>query len=201
MLEHPLAAHTLAGLRDSTTAPAEFRRLTRVLTTVLLIEATKDLATRTGVVQTPMEEAQTQLLASGIAIIPILRAGLGMVDVALDLFPDVAVGYIGLEREETTAIANRYYTNLPDLSNRVSLCLDPMLATGGSASQALSLLKGVGVMAPKLISIVAAPQGVARVQKDHPDCAIITAALDRDLNAQSFILPGLGDYGDRLFST
>jgi uracil phosphoribosyltransferase len=124
-----------------------------------------------------------------------------MLDAALDLFPDVAVGYIGLERDESTAIAKGYYSKLPRLAGRTTLCLDPMLATGGSASRAINLMKEAGAINPVMVCVVAAPDGVARLQTDHPEVAIYAAALDQGLNDQKYILPGLGDFGDRLYGT
>jgi len=137
----------------------------------------------------------------GLVVVPVLRAGLGMLDPALAMFADVSVGYIGLERSHDTAIAHSYYCKLPAIGDRFTLCLDPMLATGGSASQALALIKGAGAKTIVMVSVVSAPEGVARLQSDHPDVEIVTAALDRELNELKYILPGLGDFGDRLFGT
>ena len=152
-------------------------------------------------VQTPLEMTQVNKLGSGLAVVPILRAGLSMLEASLELFPDVAVGYIGLERSHDTAIAHSYYVKLPKLAGRFTLCMDPMLATGGSASQALSLLKANGAKDLVMVCVIAAPEGVEKLLSDHPDVPIYTAALDRQLNDLKYILPGLGDYGDRLYGT
>lgn len=150
---------------------------------------------------TPLENTDGKVLAEGLAAVPVLRAGLGMLEPVVKLFSDVKVGYIGLERNHDTAVAHSYYCKLPDLSDRFTLCIDPMLATGGSASQAISLIKANGGKRIAMVSVVAAPQGVAKLQQDHPDVRIVTAALDRDLDPRKYILPGLGDFGDRLYGT
>lgn len=201
VLEHPLASHLLACLRDKVTAPEEFRRATRALSMLLALEATRGLAVTSRSVRTPVAETTVEEIEDSLAVVPILRAGLGMLDPILELFPKVDVGYIGLERHEDTAIAHSYYCKLPELSGKVAICLDPMLATGGSASQAVALIK---TQAPKrvfMVSIVAAPEGVQRMTEDHPEVPIITAALDQGLNDRRYIVPGVGDYGDRLFGT
>lgn len=201
VVEHPLAAHIVGALRDRKTPPEQYRHLTRTLTTILLLDATRDVPTETCKVHTPLEEADARRLSQSLAVVPVLRAGLAMLEAAVSLFPDVAVGYIGLERHHETAIAHSYYCKLPRLQGRFTLCFDPMLATGGSASQALSLLKAHGAERPVMVSILAAPEGVAKVQADHPDVPIFTAALDRELDPRKYILPGLGDFGDRLYGT
>lgn len=201
VLSHPLAGHLLAALRDRETPPEQFRQLAGRLTTLLVIEATRGLATSDSSVETPLEQAQVAVLGQGLAVVPVLRAGLGMLEPIVDLFPDVAVGYIGLERHHDTAIAHSYYCKLPRLQDRFTLCVDPMLATGGSASQALSLLKAAGAQVLAMVSVVSAPEGVARLQADHPEVPIHTAALDRELDSRKYILPGLGDFGDRLYGT
>ncbi|HVL38660.1 MAG TPA: uracil phosphoribosyltransferase, partial [Fimbriimonadaceae bacterium] len=142
-----------------------------------------------------------RVLGQPLAVVPVLRAGLGMLEPITDLFPDVSVGYIGLERHHDTAIAHSYYSKLPVLSGKYTLCVDPMLATGGSASQAISLIKTHGPDRVVMVSVVSAPEGVRRLERDHPEVEIFTAALDRQLNEQKYILPGLGDYGDRLYGT
>ncbi|MFN8218747.1 MAG: uracil phosphoribosyltransferase [Fimbriimonadales bacterium] len=149
----------------------------------------------------PARDQTCRVLAQGLAVVPVLRAGLGMLDPILHLFPDVSVGYIGLERDHKTAIAHSYYCKLPTLTGRYTLCVDPMLATGGSASQAITLLKSHGASPVVMVCVISAPEGVARLQADHPDVDIITAAHDRELNEHKYILPGLGDFGDRLFGT
>lgn len=198
---HPLAHHLLTELRRESTDPAAFRRLSYTLSTLLVLEATRDLPLVDTTVATPLEEAPGKQLGQAIAMVPVLRAGLGMLEATLRLFPDVAVGYIGLVRDHTTAVASSYYCKLPRLEDRFVLCADPMLATGGSACQALSLLKENGAKVLRLVTVVSAPQGIERVEEEHPDVTIVTAAVDRDLNHLRYILPGLGDYGDRLYGT
>jgi uracil phosphoribosyltransferase len=201
IIQHPLALHVITHLRDKTTKPALFRTLCDQITLLLALEATRDLATEERVIDTPLEKMTGRVLASPLAIVPILRAGLGMVGPFLDLFPDVSVGYIGLERDHATAIAHSYYCKLPPLDGRRVLVVDPMLATGGSAVQALDVVKAAGGRDLALVCIVAAPEGVALVEQHHPDVPIFIAALDRELNARKYILPGLGDFGDRLYGT
>ncbi|MBI5382225.1 MAG: uracil phosphoribosyltransferase [Opitutae bacterium] len=201
LLDHPLAAHFVTHLRDKTTKPATFRTLAYQLSLLLAIEATRDLPTIEKTVETPLESTPGRVLAQPLVVIPILRSGLGMMQPFLDLFPNVSVGYIGLERDHETARAHSYYCKLPPLAGSRVIVVDPMLATGGSAAQALSLVKAGGAVAPRLVCIVAAPEGVAEVEKTHPELTIHTAALDRALNARKYILPGLGDFGDRLYGT
>lgn len=201
LVEHPLAQHALTQLRDLATPPETYRHLTRTLATVLVLEATRSLATGSVRVRTPLEECEGLRLAQGLAVVPVLRAGLAMVESALALFPDVAVGYIGLERDEETARAHRYYCKLPRLAGRLTLCCDPMLATGGSASQAVGFLKGAGADRIAMLSVVAAPEGVEHLSTVHPELPIYAAALDRELDERKYILPGLGDFGDRLYGT
>jgi uracil phosphoribosyltransferase len=201
VLQHPLAVHVLTHLRDRTTKPALFRTLGQQITLLLALEATRDLSTEEKPIETPLEAVTGRVLAKPLAVVPILRAGLSMVEPFLDLFPDVSVGYIGLERDHVTAIAHSYYCKLPPLAGRRVLVVDPMLATGGSAAQALDVVKAAGGRELALVCIVAAPEGVALVTERHPDVPIYTAALDRELNARKYILPGLGDFGDRLYGT
>lgn len=200
-LDHPLAGHLLAELRHRDTPPDRFRDLSFVITTLLVLEATRDLSTRSQTIMTPLEDTECTVLNEGLAAVPVLRAGLGMLDPVVRLFSDVKVGYIGLERNHDTAVAHSYYCKLPDVTGRRVLCLDPMLATGGSASQAISLIKAHGGERIVMVSVVAAPQGIQKLQHDHPDVRIVTGSLDRDLNELKYILPGLGDYGDRLYGT
>lgn len=200
-LDHPLAAHLLAGLRDRTTRPERFRALCKQLTTLLVLQSTYGIRTRATVIETPLEVTEQRVLDQSLAAVPVLRAGLGMLDPVLDLFPDVSVGYIGLERHEQTAVARSYYSKLPKLTGRYTLCLDPMLATGGSAAQAISLIKDAGAESVVMVSIVATPEGVEKLNLAHPEVDIIAAALDRGLNEQKYIVPGLGDFGDRLYGT
>lgn len=201
ILDHPLARHALTRLRDCSTPPAEFRALAYQVGLLLALKATHDLPTAEHAVQTPLEPFLGRRLSQGLVIVPVLRAGLGMVQPYTELFPDVSVGYIGLERHHDTAIAHSYYCKLPPLTGKRVLCVDPMLATGGSAVQALNLLRANGAKDLALTVIVAAPEGVAIVEQAHPDVPIYTAALDRELNPQKYILPGLGDFGDRLYGT
>ena len=201
VLDHPLAGHLLAELRDKKTAPERFRCLTDSLTTLLVLQATYLIRTRDTVVETPIKNTTVRVLDQPLAVVPVLRAGLGMLDPTLRLFPDVAVGYIGLERHEETAVARSYYSKLPTLTDRFTLCLDPMLATGGSAAQAISLIKAHGATQVTMVSIVSAPEGVAFLQAHHPDVSIVTASLDECLNDKKYIVPGLGDFGDRLYGT
>lgn len=202
VLSHPLAAHYLTHLRDKTTKPANFRLLTKRLTVLLAIEATRSLETLQRSIETPMEAIDSLVLAHPLVAVPILRAGLGMLDPIVEFFPDVSVGYIGLERDHETAVASAYYAKLPPkMDGRTTLILDPMLATGGSACSAITTVKAAGAGQVLMLCIVAAPEGVARIQAAHPDVAIFTAGLDRELNAVKYILPGLGDFGDRLYGT
>ena len=201
ILQHPLADHALTHLRDRTTKPATFRTLSHQLGLLLALDATRDLPTRSHAVNTPLEPHTGKILAEGLIVVPILRAGLGMVQPYLDLFPEVSVGYVGLERDHQTAVARSYYCKLPPLAGKRVLCVDPMLATGGSAVTALDLLREAGATELSLVVIVASPEGVAVVEKAHPNVPIFTAALDRELNAKKYILPGLGDFGDRLYGT
>jgi len=199
--KHPLVADSLVGLRDRETEPEEFRELARKLITLLVYEATADLPVRHGSVQTPLKEAAATFVEDEVVAIPVLRAGLGLLGPVLELLPRVSVGYIGLERDEETAVARIYYNKLPKLAGKVPMLLDPMLATGGSAAQALDLIKEAGGRNPRMLCVVAAPEGVKVVAERHPEVRIYTAALDEGLNDRAYIVPGLGDFGDRLFGT
>jgi uracil phosphoribosyltransferase len=202
VLQHPLAAHFITHLRDETTKPATFRTLAYHLSLILAIEATRDIETEEKLIQTPLEAMTGRVLAhQPLVVVPILRAGLGMVQPFTDLFPDVSVGYVGLERDHETAKARSYYCKLPPLAGRHVFIVDPMLATGGSAVQALTVVKQHGATRIRLVCIVCAPEGVAEVEKYHPGTVIHMAALDRELDARKYILPGLGDFGDRLYGT
>ena len=198
---HPLVADSLAGLRDKQTDPEAFRVHARNVITLLLYEATADLPVRRSTVETPLREADALLIDREVVAIPVLRAGLGLLPPVLELLPRVSVGYIGLERDEDTAVARIYYNKLPKLEGKVPLLLDPMLATGGSAAQALDLIKEAGGVEPRFICVVAAPEGVKVVEERHPEVNIYAAALDEGLNSKAYIVPGLGDFGDRLFGT
>ncbi|MFA5265583.1 MAG: uracil phosphoribosyltransferase [Opitutaceae bacterium] len=201
ILDHPLASHFVTHLRDKTTKPAAFRSITYQLGLLLAIEATRDLPTVEKKIETPLEPLSSKVLSLPLVIVPIFRAGLGMMQPFLDLFPDVSVGYIGMERDHATAHAHSYYCKLPPLEGKRVIVVDPMVATGGSAVQTLSILKAAGADAPRLVCIVAAPEGMQEVERLHPDTIIHTAALDRALNDTKYILPGLGDFGDRLYGT
>ncbi|HVM10962.1 MAG TPA: uracil phosphoribosyltransferase [Actinomycetota bacterium] len=200
VVDHPLAAHLLTRLRDRTTPPPVFRTLTRRLTAILALEATRDLPAETRTVETPLEPAEGRELA-GIVAIPILRAGLGMLEAVSELFPEVAVGYIGLERDEATLRPASYYEKLPTVEGRHVLLLDPMLATGGSAVRACEGVKAGRPASIRMVCVVAAPEGIAALERAHPDVRIVAAAIDRGLSDRGFILPGLGDFGDRLYGT
>lgn len=202
VLDHPLARDLLARLRQKDTDPARFRTLTRRLGWLLVVEATRDLATQDVSVDTPLETIQGQRLVDGLVAIPVLRAGLGLLDSVTDLYPDAVVGYLGMERDEVTLEPRDYYAKLPPMDGRRALVLDPMLATGGSGSAAVAHVKETS--SPTSISfvcVVAAPEGVEKMRTDHPDVPIVAGALDRQLNDVGFILPGLGDFGDRLHGT
>jgi len=201
IVEHPLASHLLSVLRDASVRPDQFRRTCGALSTILILEATKTLLTEVRPVQTPLERTAGRYLAEGLTVVPILRAGLGMLESALGVFPDVTVGFVGIERHEDSALPRGYYCKLPSMSHRLTLCFDPMLATGGSACSALRLLREHGADHIVFVSIVSTPEGVARLAEEHPDVPIVTAALDRGLDERMFIVPGLGDFGDRLYGT
>ena len=194
--------HKLAVLRDESTEPKKFREVVRELSWLLGYEALADARTRQIEVQTPLEVTVAHQLADRIGLVPILRAGLGMVEAMLELMPTAQVWHLGLFRDERTLRPVEYYNRLPDSATvDVCLILDPMLATGGSATAAIDVLKRWGASRIKLINLIAAPEGVAAVQAAHPDVAIHCAALDRQLNERGYIQPGLGDAGDRQFGT
>jgi uracil phosphoribosyltransferase len=201
VVDHPLAGHLLASLRDTGTDPERFRHLSRRLSTVLVLEATRGLATRAATVPTPLCDAEVQVLDGPVVAVPILRAGLGLLEAVTDLLPAVQVGYIGLERDEATLQPSSYYLKVPPMDGAAVLLLDPMLATGGSAAFATRLLKEHGATHIQLVCVVAAPEGVRRLAEEHPDVRVVTAALDDGLNDVGYIVPGLGDFGDRLFGT
>jgi len=203
VLDHPLLQHKLSILRDQNTGVKDFREVVSEIATLMCYEATRDLPLQDVVVQTPIAKAVTkQISGKKLAIVPILRAGLGMVDGIHTLIPSAKVGHIGLFRDPKTLEPVKYYCKMPnDISEREVIILDPMLATGGSASAAISFIKEYGVTHIKLMNILAAPEGIARVQKDHPDVDIYVAAVDEGLNDRCYIVPGLGDAGDRIFGT
>ncbi|MGZ4482284.1 MAG: uracil phosphoribosyltransferase [Mycobacteriaceae bacterium] len=203
VVDHPLVQHKLGLLRDRTTTTRDFRQLMAEIATFLCYEATRDLETEPADVRTPLERTE-RLRISGkkLGVVVVLRAGLGMLDAVLDLIPVARVGFVGLYRDERTLEPVEYYCKLPgDLGERDVLLLDPMLATGGSVSAAVQLCRDHGARRIRLLSVVAAPAGVERLHRNHPDVVVYTAAVDRDLDAHGYILPGLGDAGDRLFGT
>ena len=201
--DHPLIAHKVTILRDKATPSATFRLLVDELVTLLAYEATRNVRVVPREVETPLTTTTgTTIARPAPIIVPILRAGLGMLDGMARLLPSAEVGFLGLKRDEKTLKAVTYANRLPDdLTGRQVFVLDPMLATGGSAVQALTIVKENGAVNPTLVSIVSSPEGVAEVEKHHPGTVIHTAALDRTLNARKYILPGLGDFGDRLYGT
>jgi uracil phosphoribosyltransferase len=189
-------------LRDARTAPPAFRRAANRISVLLAAEALRDLPSSAAIVTTPLGPADGRVVLTDVVVVPVLRAGLGMLDAVLELLPTARVGHIGLQRDEATAIASRYYSKLPpDLSQSHVLMIDPMLATGGSAVAAIDLIKAAGATAISMICIVSAPEGVSLLERAHPDVAVYTPVVDKELNAHKFIVPGLGDFGDRLYGT
>jgi uracil phosphoribosyltransferase len=203
VVNHPLVQHKLTLMRRRETSTGEFRLLLRELSPLMLYEATRDLPMEMRRIDTPMEQIDAPVLAGKkLCFVPILRAGLGMLDGMLDLVPAARVGHVGLYREPATLDAVEYYIKVPeDIGERLVIVLDPMLATGHSASAALDRLKAQGARAIRFISLLAAPRGVELLRDEHPDVTLYTAAIDRELNDHAYILPGLGDAGDRLFGT
>lgn len=203
VLNHPLITHKLAILRDINTGTKEFRELVTEISTILMYEAMRDAKLEKTTIETPLEKMETGMIdEDSYAIVPILRAGMGMVDGILNVFPNAKIGHIGLYRNEETFEPVEYYYKMPEgIGNREVLVVDPMLATGGSASATISKLKEDGVTKIKLLCIVAAPQGIKCIEDDHPDVQIFCAVVDRELNENAYILPGLGDAGDRVYGT
>jgi len=201
VVDHPLARTILTALRDATTPPPLFRLLAKRLALALVVEATRTVPTEARRVTTPLAEADGSRIAAPLVAVPILRAGLGMLEAVTELFPEVAVGYIGLERDHATFQPSAYYSKLPPLEGAWVLLLDPMLATGGSASAACTSLFAAQPARVTLLSVVAAPEGVDRLATEHPDLDVVTAAVDERLNDAAYIVPGLGDFGDRLYGT
>ena len=200
VIAHPLVQHNLTRLRDERTEPQEFRRVLSEVAALMLYEATRSFAVDPVAVVTPMERARGRRLRREVLLVPVLRAGLGMLDSILQLIPAARVGFIGLKREETTLQAHSYHKSLPpDLRRFEVILIDPMLATGGSAVAALDLLAERRAARIRLVCLVAAPEGIKRVRQSHAQVPIFTAAIDRQLNEKGYILPGLGDAGDRLF--
>jgi uracil phosphoribosyltransferase len=202
IISHPLVHDALVSLRDKQTPPEEFRRAATRISVLLAAEALRDVPSRELTVQTPLGPAPGRRIGADVVVVPVLRAGLGMLDAVLELVPGARVGHIGLQRDEMTAVASQYYSKLPArLDASYVLMIDPMLATGGSAVAALDLLQRAGAGIVRMICIVAAPEGVALVERHHPEVEIFTPAVDRELNAHKYIVPGLGDFGDRLYGT
>jgi uracil phosphoribosyltransferase len=202
-VEHPLVRHKLGLLRERTTSTADFRRLVDELTLLLTYEATKDFPTERVEVETPLERTTVERISGKkVAVCPVLRAGVGMLDGVLSLIPGARVGFIGLYRDEETLQAVEYFVKLPnDIAERDVLVLDPMLATGNSTAAAIEIVKAAGVASIVVIAIIAAPEGIKRVLDEHPEVRIVVTAIDRGLNEHGFIVPGLGDAGDRLYAT
>ena len=203
ILDHPLIRHKVAIIRDKNTTTKQFREVIGEIATLMAFEASKDVPTQTITVETPLETVeQTVVKENSIAIVPILRAGLGMVDGILTLFPAAKVGHIGMYRNEETLEPQEYYCKLPQgIDEKVVMLVDPMLATGGSACDAIALLKKRGCKHIKFLAIIGAPEGVEKVHSEHPDVEVYVSTLDRQLNENGYILPGLGDAGDRIFGT
>jgi len=202
IVDHPLVHDALVQLRDKRTPPEHFRRAATRISVLLASEALRDAPHDTITVDTPIGPAPGRRLRPDIVVVPVLRAGLGMLDAVLELVPDARVGHIGLQRDEMTAVASRYYSKLPSsLAQSFVLMIDPMLATGGSAVAALELLREAGATDIRIVCIVAAPEGIATVEQHHPDVSIYTPVVDQRLNDQKYIVPGLGDFGDRLYGT
>jgi uracil phosphoribosyltransferase len=202
LVEHPLVHDALVELRDKRTTPEHFRRAATRISVLLAAEAMREMPTTNVSVDTPLGPAPGRKIGSDVVVVPVLRAGLGMLDAVLELVPDARVGHIGLQRDEMTAAASQYYSKLPsDLAGSFVLMIDPMLATGGSAVAALDLLRRAGASRVRIVCIVAAPEGISTVQRHHPEVSIFAPVVDRGLNEHKYIVPGLGDFGDRLYGT
>ena len=202
LVDHPLVHDALMELRDARTAPPAFRRAANRISVLLAAEALKDVPATAATVTTPLGPATGRVVRTDVVVVPVLRAGLGMLDAVLELLPAARVGHIGLQRDEATAIASKYYSKLPpDLTDSYVLMIDPMLATGGSAAAAIQMIKATGARTIRMICIVSSPEGVALLEREHPDVVVYTPVIDQALNAHKFIVPGLGDFGDRLYGT
>ncbi len=202
VVRHPLIDHSLTVIRRKGTTTEEFRRHAGIVSKILLVEVMKTFGTANVHIETPLAAMTGKKLKDEVVVVPVLRAGLAMLFAIQDFLPAVAVGFVGLERDEQTAVAREYYRKLPAiLSSHQVLVIDPMLATGGSFDDTVKLLKEKGAKRITLVSIVSAPEGIKRIQKSHPDVKIYTAAMDDHLNDKKFIVPGLGDFGDRYFGT
>ncbi len=203
VVDHPLVQHKLTLMRDKGTSTAVFRQLLREITLLLAYEVTREMPLTTRHIETPMKEMDAPILAGKkLALVSILRAGNGMLDGVLELIPSARVGFVGLYRDEETLKPVQYYFKAPEgLTDRLVIAVDPMLATGNSSAAAIDLLKEQGAKDIRFLCLLAAPEGVARMKEAHPDVKIVTAALDRELNSKGYIMPGLGDAGDRMFGT
>ncbi|MEM1005720.1 MAG: uracil phosphoribosyltransferase [Pseudomonadota bacterium] len=203
VVDHPLVQHKLTLMRDKGTSTAVFRQLLREITLLLAYEITREMPLTTRHIETPMEEMDAPILAGKkLALVSILRAGNGMLDGVLELIPSARVGFVGLYRDEETLQPVQYYFKAPEgLKDRLVIAVDPMLATGNSSAAAIDLLKQAGATDIRFLCLLAAPEGVERMKQAHPDVHIVTAALDRELNSKGYIMPGLGDAGDRMFGT
>lgn len=203
VVDHPLVQHKLTLMRDKGTSTASFRQLLREITQLLAYEVTREMPLTTRTIETPLEEMDAPILAGKkLALVSILRAGNGMLDGVLELIPSARVGFVGLYRDEETLQPVQYYFKVPEgLQDRLVIAVDPMLATGNSSAAAIDLLKQAGATDIRFLCLLAAPEGVARMKEAHPDVPIVTASLDRALNSKGYIMPGLGDAGDRMFGT
>jgi len=202
IVDHPVAQDALMELRDARTEPTAFRRATTRISTLLAAEALRKIPSTSSTVITPQGPAEGHVVSGDMVVVPVLRAGIGMLDAVLALLPMARVWHIGLQRDESTAIASTYYARLPpDIGNSFVMVVDPMLATGGSAVSAIDLIKAAGAHTICMICIVAAPEGVDLVTMRHPDVALYTPVVDRELDTRKYIVPGLGDFGDRLYGT
>lgn len=202
LISHPLIEHKLSLLRDKNTEPFQFRLLVDEITYLMLFEATRDLSLKDVTIETPVAKCKAKKLNSSIMICPILRAALGMLDSIFKLIPDASVGFLGFQRNEKTLEAEFYYAKLPnDYEKRVAIVIDPMFATGGTAIDAANFLKEKGVKDIRFLSIVSAPEGLEKFNKIHPDIPVYTTSIDEGLNEHGYIVPGLGDAGDRVFNT
>jgi uracil phosphoribosyltransferase len=202
LIDHPVVQNKLTELRDFSVDHREFRELLDEIAMLMTYEVTRDFPTAPRPIRTPLEPMIGKILARPVTLVPILRAGLGMADGVLRILPDARMGHLGVRRNEETLEPIAYYQKLPpDIADTEVLVIDPMLATGGSGSAAIAFLKSAGVKSMKFVCLVAAPEGIAAIHKDHPEVPIYTAAIDRQLNDKGYILPGLGDAGDRIFGT
>ena len=203
IVDHPLVQHKLTLMRDKATPTSEFRQLLREITLLLAYEITRELPMTTKTIDTPIEEMEAPAIAGKkMAVVSILRAGNGMLDGVLELVPSARVGFVGLYRDEETLQPVQYYFKVPEgMNDRTVIAVDPMLATGNSSAAAIDLLKEAGASDIRFLCLLAAPEGVARMKEAHPDVPIVTASLDRGLNSKGYIMPGLGDAGDRMFGT